>query len=130
MAALSVLRLSAKQSSMARPAWRQAPPMARPSASWRAAAAVADSRPSWSQPARITSRGTMSSGRRDMAKPGMDEPLSAAPARYLSAAPRRRPGRQSARHGEKARDALLRGLVGRKPARDATTRQRVHDHHL
>src|ERR1700760_3824064 len=70
MAALSTRLLSAKQSSIARPAWRQAAPTALPSASWRAAVAVADSMPSWSQPASSTRSGARTKRRRIMAARG------------------------------------------------------------
>src|ERR1700761_52576 len=70
MAALSTRLLSVKQSSMARPPWRQAAPTALPSASTRAAVTDADSSPSWSQPASVDRMARRMKGRRSMAKDG------------------------------------------------------------
>src|SRR5689334_12549069 len=97
---------------MARPAWRQAPPTALPSASLRAATALADSTPSMSQPV-STNRAETSSRqtRRCMAAVGFQPGISAAAGAGLRRAQMgaygQRPSVQEVRRADAAAAAAL-----------------------
>src|SRR5438034_884788 len=101
---------------MTRPAWRQAPPMALPSASLRAASASAGSMPSFSQPAsKAAAQTAVTVKRRFMAG------ISAGEAPNLSG--------PLLRHGEQPLDPLLGRRVGAEQVLQSAARQRIHDHH-